>query len=126
MKNIQTFQRAKNVVRGFIAAAVLSLVATSAAANYEALRIYPEHVGIFVEDGKQQFIAIGITSNGVGENITDKVEWISSDPNLVTIDENGMATVLSTSGQVRITCSYPKTGSGKAIVPVIPLLLRNE
>ena len=92
----------------------LSVSGNSMAADYDWIEIYPEHVGVFTSVGKQQFVAFGYTDNGNRTNITDEVDWISSNEELVTFGERGMATVVPgvTSGQVKITASYPKTNNG--------------
>ena len=89
----------------------LSVAGKAIAANYGALTIYPAHVGVFTTVGVQQFLAFGISDDGA-ENITKEVTWESSDESIVTIDENGLATVAEgkTFGQVKITCTWPKVG----------------
>ncbi len=85
------------------------------AADYDYIKIFPENIGVFTSVGTQQFVAFGYPSSGSPVNITDKVEWQSSNTSLVTIDQNGLATVASgiTYGQVRVTCTYPKAGSAQ-------------
>lgn len=113
----------------YLAAAMffLSVIAavSSNAAEYVALEIFPEHVGVFTTDGQQQFVAYGVTASGARENITKQVGWETSDENLVTIDDNGLATIKSgiISGQVKVTASFPKTG--KALTS-INILLNKE
>jgi len=93
------------------------------AAEYVAIEIHPKHVGVFTTDGKQQFVAFGVTASGSRVNITKKVSWKSSDSNLVAINDNGVATIKPgvTAGQVKISCSYPK---GSSMTAVIGSLLR--
>ncbi len=100
----------------------LSLSNKSFAADYDWIKVYPEHIGIFTTVGVQQFVAFGYKNDGTRANITKKVDWISSNKNIISIDKNGLATIVTgiTSGQVKITCSYPKTGN---IAPGVNLLL---
>lgn len=92
-------------------------------ADFTHIEIYPKNVGVFTVDGKQQFVAFGVTGDGRKTNITDKVTWKSSNTELVKIDESGLAVIQDgiTMGQVDISCSFPKIG---ALTPVIGSLLR--
>lgn len=114
MKNIQVNCRCRKAVTLVLAMAVmlLSMSSNCLAEEYVAVKVYPEHVGVFTTDGVQQFVAFGYTASGNRINITDQVDWESSNEAIVTINENGVARIVTgkTSGQVRITCSYPKTG----------------
>ena len=114
LKMIQIGRRFKNNIAAAFVLVVLSLLisGTCSAEEYVRIRLYPEHVGVFTTVMKQQFVAFGINADGVSTNITEQVGWESSDPSIVTIDESGMATVApgKTAGQVKISCSYPKTG----------------
>lgn len=100
------------------------IVSSSSAAEYVSLEMHPQHVGVFTTDGRQQFVAYGVSANGSKTNITKQVSWKSSNSNLVSIDDNGLATIHSgiISGQVVISCSYPKVGT--ALSPVVGSLLR--
>lgn len=106
----------KNVAGLFVLAVLLlSMAGSSLAEEYTSLNIYPKNVGVFTTDGKQQFIVFGHTATG-RENITTQVDWKSSNENIVTIDENGLATIVNgqTAGQVRISCTYPKQSKSQA------------
>jgi hypothetical protein len=120
LENIKTSQWYKRNVATILvlAALLLSFGSSCLAADYVALKIYPEHAGVFIADGEQQYVAFGVKSDGSRVNITSQVAWGSSDASTVTIDENGLATVVGavTSGQVEITCSYPKRGNSLASV----------
>ncbi len=96
------------------------------AADYDWITVYPEHIGIFTTVGVQQFVAFGYKNDGTRENITRKVDWVSSNENVIKIDKDGLATIPTgiTSGQVKITCSYPKTG--KVATGVNLLLLKKS
>ena len=107
MKYIQVNFWCRKSVVGVFVLAVMLLAAGNSLADYTSLQMYPESVGVFTTDGKQQFVVFGLPG---WINITDKVDWISSNKNIVTIDETGMARIVAgkTSGQVKISCSYPK------------------
>lgn len=100
------------------------------AEEYTSIKIFPEHVGVFTTVGEQQFVAFGYTSSGTSVNITEQVDWKSSNTDTATIDETGLATVVNgkTAGQVKITCSYPKVkpSLGKGTVTPIMFLLLKE
>ena len=89
---------------------IISTPDNSLAAAFVRIKIFPEHVGVFTTVRKQQFVAFGIKADGKAVNITKKVDWKSSNKNIVTINSNGLATVAAgrTFGQVKISCSYPK------------------
>ena len=108
-------------------------VKTSEAADYVSIEIYPEHVGLFVDIGKQQFVAFGVTAAGARVNITEQVDWWAvpakaGGENVVTINESGVATLIpgKTYGQARITCTYPKEQKADAQPAVNYLLLKNR
>ena len=127
MRNNIFIRRHRKILSGLLTLSTVFFLAAvnSFAASYVSLKIYPEHVGVFVTTGKQQFVAFGVTATGAQENITDKVEWVSSNESLVKIDTNGLATIqpLITAGQVKITCNYPKKGG---ITGATNLLLKKE
>lgn len=103
----------KKIVAGvfiLVATLLLSMTGNCLAAAFVRIKMYPEHVGVFTTVRKQQFVAFGYKSDGSAVNITKWVDWKSSDNSIVTIDEQGLATVATgkTFGQVKITCSFPK------------------
>lgn len=123
MKNVMANNWCKGSVASFIILFALLLVSKgdAFAADYVSLKMYPQHVGVFTVDGEQQFVAFGVKANGSTVNITSEVSWESSDERIVTIDTNGLASIVGpygavTSGQVKITCSYPKQSSALAAV----------
>ncbi len=124
LQMIQVGQRFRiNVVAVFaLFGMFMSLSGVSYAVEYVSIKLYPEHVGVFTSVMKQQFVAFGVTANGTSTNITELVGWESSDESVVTIDENGLATVVpgKTYGQVKISCSYPKSGK---VQPGVQMLL---
>lgn len=124
MKMIQIVQRLKKNVAAAFVLVVLSILISGncSAGEFVSIKLFPEHVGVFTTVMKQQFVAFGVDANGVSTNITEQVGWESSDQSIVTIDENGLATVVSdkTAGQVKISCSYPKIGK---LQPGVNMLL---
>lgn len=115
MKHIRINHQYRKTVASVFALAttmLLSMSVSCLAADFVKIKMYPEHVGVFTTVRTQQFVAFGIGANGSSTNITDKVSWESSNPNIVTIDETGMATVRTgiSSGRVKISCAYPKAG----------------
>lgn len=101
----------------------LSISGSCLAGEFVSVKLYPEHVGVFTTVMKQQFVAFGVDAAGLTTNITELVSWDSSDEGIVTIDESGLATVAAgkTSGQVKISCSYPKSGGN--LNPGVNMLL---
>lgn len=76
--------------------------------NYSAIKVRPMDVGVFWNLKTQQFTARGLNASGAWVDITSEVSWKSSDPEIVTIDENGLATAVRSWGTVDITAIYPK------------------
>lgn len=95
------------------------------AQNYREIIIHPTHVGVFTTDGEQQFVAYGVDEIGNYHNLTRNVSWESSNENLVAIDDNGLARIKSgiISGQVKITCTYPKKSKTTMPIAAIQMLL---
>jgi hypothetical protein len=124
LKMIQIVQRLKKNVAAAFVLVVLSILISGncSAGEFVKIVLFPEHVGVFTTVMKQQFVAFGVDANGVSTNITEQVDWESSDQGIVTIDESGMATVVpgKTAGQVKISCSYPKT---RKLQPGVNILL---
>ena len=128
MKKINFTHRCKGIVAGVFTLTVVTLLSMSnscLAADFVKIELYPQHVGVFTTVGTQQFVAFGIAANGNRTNITSEVDWLSSNEDLVTFDENGLATIMEgqTFGQVAVTCSYPK--SANTFTGVNQLLLSN-
>ena len=123
MKTTEILRR-KTGIAFLVLTLLLALGGTCSAAEYVSLKIFPEHVGVFTTDGEQQFVAIAYDAAGRATNVTDQVSWKSSDANVATINESGLATVISKSGQALITASYPKGGGG--MIPVNHLLLGKQ
>lgn len=82
------------------------------------INIKPEDVGVFYKNKTQQFQAIAVFSDGSQADYTKKVGWsIAKNPfpnqtlaptKVATINENGLATVVSTWGRVNVVATYPK------------------
>ncbi|GAB4338346.1 MAG: hypothetical protein Kow0089_10230 [Desulfobulbaceae bacterium] len=102
--------------------------ATGETATFDRIKIYPEDVGVFLKQGKQQFVAFGIKEGQRPVNITRQVDWKSSNPKKVTIDAKGLARIVPgvTFGQVKISCSWPKKKKKKPLQGPYLLLLRPE
>lgn len=89
----------------------------AAAKKLVALKVYPEHVGVFAQVGTQQFTAIAVFDDGSRADYTEKVGWsIVPYPfanqdlkphEVAKIDQKGLATVLSSWGRVRVRATYP-------------------
>lgn len=114
MKKIKFTHRFRRTFAGVFTLTVVTLLSMSnscLAADFVSIQMYPEHVGVFTTVGTQQFVAFGLEANGNRTNITDQVDWLTSNEEIVTIDETGLASVVAgkTFGQVAVTCSYPKT-----------------
>lgn len=125
--DVRTNKKNCKIVVGCLMSVLMmfSMTANCIAADFKSLRMYPENVGVFTSVNKQQFVAYGVTSDGSIINITKRVNWESSNESIVTISDDGVASVVpgKTYGQVKISCSYPKTGSGTG--PGVNLLLLN-
>lgn len=133
MKYIKTARQSGKTIIGVFALAVMMMLSmsgsSSAADEFVRIKIYPENVGVFTSVGDQQFVAFGIAANGSTTNITDRVSWESSDPSIVTIDENGLASLVDAGtravingtkqGYVNISCSYPKASNSLAVVHLL-------
>lgn len=94
------------------------------------MRIEPPEVGVFVTQGTQRFKAY----DGDRELKASDVDWwISEAPagsqglkpeQIATIDENGVATILSSKGTVKVSACYPRgCGPNKAVNTGANLLL---
>ena len=107
---------------------LLSMSGNCLAAQFVKIRLFPEHVGVFTTVREQQFVAFGYKADGTKVNITKRVDWKSSNKAIVTINANGLATVVAgkKSGQVKISCSFPKTKPRKPSLLGPYLLLLND
>jgi len=67
----------------------------------------------------QQFIATGLFSDGITQNLTASVTWSSSNPSVATINAAGLATTL-TAGSTTITAAYGTSNSSSPATGVKP------
>ncbi|MDC3332635.1 Ig-like domain-containing protein [bacterium] len=65
-----------------------------------------------------QYSATGIYSNGSSANLTDQVDWITSDSDIATIADNGLASLLA-DGNAQVTASLSNL-SASASLTVTP------
>jgi uncharacterized protein YjdB len=82
-------------------------------ATLASLAIIPSSQSVASPSQTSQFIAIGTTSSGATENLTNQVAWSSSSTQIATISAGGLATGLS-KGTTTITAIA--TISGSAVV----------
>ncbi len=114
---------------------LLLLPIQAIADDYIALSVEPLDIGVFVENQTQQFHCFGKLPDGSWVNITNEVDWyveeypfeIQTIPasKTVSIDENGLATVLQSWGRVNVSACYPKGCNDSAVTIglIVPLLL---
>lgn len=108
---------------------LLLIYSTAFSAEYTKIELYPPNVGVFTVKPEQQFVAFGVKEDGTKENITTDVDWYTSAPEIVSINEVGKATVHKDHGQVMVTACYPKPCKPlnmKVIVPIISWILLME
>ncbi|MBN2160453.1 MAG: Ig-like domain-containing protein [Spirochaetes bacterium] len=81
------------------------------AATLSSLTISPrDPVAYVISFGTtQQFSAIGTFTDMTTQDLTEQVDWTSSDTDVATIDEHGLAITFST-GDTVITAVYPEGG----------------
>lgn len=104
--------------------------------EFVSIEILPPHVGTFYELGEQQFEAWGVRADGTKEDITQQVDWSveaypfesqTAEPHeVVTIDQNGKATIHDTWGRVRIRATYPKTKQPTVLSHIYELLFKKK
>jgi uncharacterized protein YjdB len=87
-----------------------------ASAALASIAVTPTNQTITGVGATQQFTAVW--NGGAGEpDITKIVSWSSSDPTIVSIDSNGLATAVAVGGPVTITATYATiTGSTQLTV----------
>ena len=93
---------------------------TVAEPNLLSIQVSPPTVsnGLPVE-ASQQFIAIGVYDNNQVYEITDSVDWNSSDTNVATIDANGVAAgVAAGSANISASTTTPAVTSNSVSVGV--------
>ncbi|MEE8471227.1 MAG: Ig-like domain-containing protein, partial [Dehalococcoidia bacterium] len=93
-----------------------------------SIEIAPESAAVLVSE-TQQFTAMGTYSDGSTADITDDVNWSSSDVTVAVIDDAGLATVLA-EGVADITASLEGIASDPAALnigaPLAPVVVSIE
>ncbi|MBP9742687.1 MAG: Ig-like domain-containing protein [Burkholderiales bacterium] len=74
-------------------------------ASIDSISITPARSKI-AEGFTQQYTAMAIYSDGTIIPIASDIKWVSSDPNIATINSSGLATVTAMSGTTYITATY--------------------
>lgn len=93
--------------------------------NVAALSIIPAAQAVSSPGLTTQFIAIGTTSSGATENLTNQVAWTSSSPQIATIGSStGLATALA-QGTVTITAIYSNSTTGTAVTGTATFTVTN-
>lgn len=94
-----------------------STTVTVTLANLQSITVTPSSASIS-SGGTEQFTAIGTVQGGGTQDITDSVTWTSSDEDVATIAEGGLATAKTVSAvgttQIRAT-------SGTVVSPAVTL-----
>ena len=78
-----------------------------------SLMIIPGTQSVSSPSQTTQFLAIGTTTTGATENVTNQVAWTSSTPQIATVSASGLATGLS---QGTTTITAIATNSNKTVV----------
>ena len=78
----------------------------------------------FADDTTQQFTAIGTFSDGTTQDLSTQVVWTSSNPEVLTIDANGLAES-TTVGSAQVTAALNGVSSSTGSVTVTPATLTN-
>jgi uncharacterized protein YjdB len=90
------------------ASAVVTVTGTgggSASANVTTVSVIPGTQAVASPGQTSAFIAIGTTSNGATENLTNQVVWSSSSTTIATVNSSGVATAAS-QGSATITALF--------------------
>lgn len=88
-----------------------------------SIAVYPTSANI-MPGRTQQFIAIGLFSDGTTSDITSSVIWHSSNPSVAIISSTGLATGL-TAGTSLITATLDTVTSSSALLTVTPVVLQS-
>jgi len=84
--------------------------------NIVSIEVTPSSASILV-NGKQQFRAMAIYSDGSSSNVTSKASWRSSKENLATVEAGGLAAGKA-AGSTNITASFCNVTSNPADLSV--------
>lgn len=87
-------------------------------ASIISISITPDQSKI-AEGFTQQYSAMAVYSDGTTSPITSDITWVSSDPNIAIIDNNGLATVQVSNGTSYITAKYKGITSPPAILEAV-------
>ncbi len=77
--------------------------------------IRPEHVGIFWENRTQPMTATEIFASGAKVDVTQWVQWSTSDETVLAIDDGGLATALVDHGVLEIRARDPQHPPSTAV-----------
>src|SRR5205823_7469417 len=69
------------------------------------ISVYPEH-RVMTRQGKQQFAVYAHYSDGSIEDITRRAQYESNDPEIATVDVNGLVRTLTLSGEAAVMARY--------------------
>lgn len=94
--------------------ATASLIVSTAQLQSGGLTISPTNPSVAQTQGTQQFTANGTFSDGSTQNLTNVVQWTSSNTSVATINNNGVAT-LATGGGQQVTITATVTTSSGAV-----------
>jgi len=89
-----------------------SLIVSSATLNSGGLTISPTNPSVAQTQRTQQFTATGTFSDGTTMNLTNLVQWTSSNTSIATINSNGLATLITGGGQQTTITASVTTSSG--------------
>lgn len=105
----------KNAMKHLLITILILLPFTANAATYTQISLEYENLGVFYSERTYQWNALGLNDSNEWVNINSEVDWKVEENNLagqthtpVTIDENGLATLVSSWGRVNVAISYPK------------------
>jgi uncharacterized protein YjdB len=101
--------------------AVLTVTGTSgvggAGSTLVSLTIIPSAQTVAAPNQTAQFLAIGTTSSGSTEDLTNQVSWTSSSAHIATITPGGLATAVG-QGTATITAIYNNATLGTAVTGI--------
>lgn len=85
------------------------------ASEVVALSVIPGTQSVAVPTDTSQFLAIGTTSSGATENLTNSVNWTSSSPQIATVGASTGLAVAVSQGTATITAIYTNVSDGTAV-----------
>ncbi len=91
----------------FLVNSLVSCASGSSATDKSVINISLSPVNSVIQQNKtQQYTLTATYSDGTSRELTTGIVWNSSNPSVVTIDNNGLATVVAASGTSNITATY--------------------